>query len=377
MTSVDADRKLATIVTVAGFESIPKADNIELVLFKENIWKVVAKKGEFKVGDLAIYFSIGSILDPANENTKFLEGKPLKTKKILGVISQGLAAPIKWIEDYGVTISSLKVDDDVTNVMRVKKFVPLTEQDLYEKKSLATFPKDIVPQTEEERVQNCLGRLSEMITNDLNIVVTKKFDGTSFTIVYAILKTQTAPGGPSDAKELFMACGRNKVIEEPSETIKQDHYYEMVYKYDLKNKMKAICRNIAIQGEICGPKINCNRMKRKDNDFFVFNIWDIDNQYYLPWADVVEITKKLGLQTVDVLYIGKFSEFKELKITEDKNSENYVKAVATAILEYSSNQEYGKGIPAEGIVIKSDYGKEYPRISCKAISNKYLLKHNE
>jgi len=140
--------------------------------------------------------------------------------------------------------------------------------------------------------------------------------------------------------------------------------------------MRALGRNIAIQGEICGPKINGNRMKRKDNDYFIFNIWDIDNQYYLPLADVQEITKSLGLKTVDILYVGKLTEMKELVVTCNKDDEGYVKAVSTAILNYASDQEYGKGVPAEGIVIKTDFGKEYPRISCKAISNKYLLKHD-
>ena len=51
-------RKLATIRTIAEIQPIPNADAIEAV--RVDGWWVVAKKGEFLVGDLAVYFEIDS-----------------------------------------------------------------------------------------------------------------------------------------------------------------------------------------------------------------------------------------------------------------------------------------------------------------------------
>ena len=385
MTAVEADRKLATIVTIANLEPIPKADNIEYASFKENSWNVVVKKNEFKVGDLAIYFSIDSILDPENEKTEFLEGKRLKTRRMLGVISQGLAAPLSWLADYDSDLTKYSVDDDVTQIMKVKKYVALDEQDLYKENS---FPKHIVPKTDEERIQSYLKGLQKIVENNQRVVITKKFDGTSFTVLYV----------KSVAKEVFMACGRNQVVMTNEKLLMVDdsqpstgkdevspandhrtdkHYAEMVEKYDLEHKMKALGKNIAIQGEICGPKINGNRMKRTDKDFFVFNVWDIDNQYYLPLAEVQAITSTLGLKMVDLVHVGSIEDIPGLKINKPKGDSEYVKAVSKALLTFAGNQEYSKGVPAEGIVIKTDFGKEHERISFKVISNKYLIKHNE
>ncbi len=67
-------------------------------------WKVVVKKDEYKVGDLAVYYEIDSFL-PVRPQFEFLrkssfkrmgstEGFRLKTIRLRGQISQGLLTPI-------------------------------------------------------------------------------------------------------------------------------------------------------------------------------------------------------------------------------------------------------------------------------------------
>ena len=51
-------RELAYIVRVGWVRPIEGADNIELIGI--NGWTCIAKKGEFKEGDLAVYFEIDS-----------------------------------------------------------------------------------------------------------------------------------------------------------------------------------------------------------------------------------------------------------------------------------------------------------------------------
>ena len=138
-----------------------------------------------------------------------------------------------------------------------------------------------------------------------------------------------------------------------------DHYFAMLDKFDIENKMRSLNMNIAIQGEIVGPKINGNKMKLKDYDFKVFNIWDIDNKRYLDWEVVEQITNTIGLNKVPVIYKGSLSP--EL-------------ASVKSLLQLAETIEYDKGVPAEGIVIKTNNNEN--RQSFKAISNKYLLKNN-
>ena len=85
-------------------------------------WHVVVKKGEFKVGDKCVYFEIDSILPPDNPDFAFLlnskgKMKPLKTKKIRGVISQGLVMPLSVLHYEG----NIEEGQDVTDILGVQK----------------------------------------------------------------------------------------------------------------------------------------------------------------------------------------------------------------------------------------------------------------
>lgn len=430
------ERRLAEIVTISSLNLIPKADKIVLANFKENTWQVVVAKDQFNVGDLVIYFSIDSILE-TNSDTEFLKGKHLKTRKMLNVISQGLVGPLSWLSQFNYNYDSITPGTDVTHIMRVQKYIAPEEQEIYQnsKKKQPTFPLHLVPQTDEHRIQNSIQDISTIISTNSDIIVTTKYDGTSCTIIYTTrhntslstpspsssqndnthqydsqnntpqnntLQNNTnqyeskndAPqnivnqnntyqnnfqndeniGNKSDENEnienkseegRYIVCSRNNIVNRES-GLHDKYYFEISDRYGLDEKMKVLGRNIAIQGEICGPKVNNNRLKRSINDFFVFNIWDIDKQNYLLFDEVKSITDSLGLKMVPLLYRGKIESFLKTKISDPKE-------LITAILDYASNCEYSKGVPAEGIVIKTD---STPRISFKVISNKYLLKYD-
>ena len=103
----------------------------------------------------------------------------------------------------------------------------------------------------------------------------------------------------------FYMCSRNnQLIEKNKSTANNNHFYEIVAKYDIKNKMIKYGKNIAIQGEIIGPKINGNNHKVKEISYHVYNIYDIDNQKYLNWNNIIAITDELDLQTVTLVYSG-------------------------------------------------------------------------
>lgn len=332
--SVEADRGLAQIVKVLAIDPIPKADAIELATVLG--WSCVVKKGEFKVGDLAVYIAIDSVLDPQNKHFAFLEGKRLKTKKILGVISQGLLGPLSWVGEQG------KIEEgmDVTVNLNVRKYVAPAEMGLYEKNGSTTFPT-FVPRTDEERCENMLSALKRIVGQ--HVIITRKEDGTSVTYVFC--------------RGTFLICSRNNVIDSKSTSVNHRPYLEMAKKHELEVKMAAIGKNVAIQGEIVGPKINGGRLKIKENELRVFNVWDIDSARYVPWEEVNEICAKCGLQTVPVIYDGEFK--KEWESVRE-------------LRDMASRVEYAPNLPAEGMVVKTN---THPRISFKVISPQYLLRH--
>jgi RNA ligase (TIGR02306 family) len=96
-------RKLVTVRQIYNLEPIDGADAIEVATIEG--WKVVVKKGEFKVGEQCVYFEIDSFLPEGNPAWQFLvdkqgrefegvRGHRLRTIKLRGVLSQGLALPI-------------------------------------------------------------------------------------------------------------------------------------------------------------------------------------------------------------------------------------------------------------------------------------------
>lgn len=364
---VEAD-SLVSIEKILDIQPIPKAHSIELAFVKG--WQCIVKKDSFKVGDLAVYFSIDSIPDFNDPNTAFMKSKKrVRTMKMVGVLSQGLLGPLTWLSDRGYDVSKYKEDDDITKEMGALKYVhpdeaylyanevfkPNTNEVLkreYEDHICYNFPR-YVPKTDETRVQKCPDYL-RMVKNR-NLVMTRKEDGTSCTYVFY------------DGE--FNICSRNFMLKfKEDEEVKSNnvkHYYDMAVMYDLENKMKELNRNLAVQGEIVGVNINGNRLKMDHLEYRVFNIFDIDRQRYLTFDDMTEVCDKLGLQTVPLLFKGSYDEMCRFF--------NVEQLTVKTLLNYADSLEYSEGNPAEGVVIKTDDYNH--RISFKTISNNYLLKY--
>ncbi len=99
MLNKNNERELAYTVRIDDIKSIEGADRVEIAMVRG--WTVMVRKGQFKPGDLAIYFEIDSKV-PETDPFKFLEAKhyKIKTQKYFKgtVISQGL---LMGASDFG------------------------------------------------------------------------------------------------------------------------------------------------------------------------------------------------------------------------------------------------------------------------------------
>lgn len=267
-------RKLASIRKIIDIQPIPNADAIEVVTVDG--WDCVSKKGEFKVGDLCVYFEVDSFLPVRSEfeflrkgcfrSTTYLgDGFRLKTIRLRGQLSQGLVLPVSTFPFP----KEPEIDDDVTGLLGVQKWeVPISAQ-------LAGICKNTFPswirKTDQERVQNLYNKYYEQY-KDTVFTATMKLDGSSMTVYY------------KDGE--VGVCSRNMdLIEDDNNT-----FWKTAKKYNLPEVLKAygkheLAKNIAIQGELMGPGVQGNRENLPDHQFFVFNIWDIDEQRYLTWEE--------------------------------------------------------------------------------------------
>ena len=178
-------RQLASIQEVWKLEPIEGADRIELAHVLG--WQCVVKKGEFKEGDLGVYFEIDSYLPVRPEfeflrassykNTELMgEGFRLKTQKFRGQISQGLVFPMDIVEKEGWY--GLPEGADVTELLGVRKF-EIPEMAMSGGTAIGEFPGN-VPHTDEMRIQAMPELLQEF--GDPEYYISTKIDGSSHSV---------------------------------------------------------------------------------------------------------------------------------------------------------------------------------------------------
>ena len=335
------DRKLATIKKIDSIHPIENADAIERAVIGG--WNVVVKKEQFYPSDVCVYFEIDSLL-PDWPQFEFLKKSSwnerlqkyrLKTAKLRGVISQGLAIPVSEFPE----IRAFTIGDDVTEILEVEKYEPPIPTSLGGEVK-GGFPS-FIPKTDEERAQNVPDILKRH--PDTEFVITEKVDGTSSTFYFK--------------NGEFGFCGRN--WEFKPET--KNTYSEIAKKYNLADKLKDY--TVAIQGEILGPGIQSNKYKLSEHKFFAFHAYDYEKRSYLDHDDFVELCTNLGIETVPILGIAKLGSI----TIED-------------LLEMADGESKLHQTKREGIVIKSraeETDFETGRLSFKVISNKFLMKHGE
>ena len=325
-------RKLAHIETIKSIEPIIGADLIEKATILG--WTIVVKKGDFKVGDKCIYIEIDSKLKdiPCFD---FLRTRKFKIKiaKLKGVVSYGIVFPLSILKEDGVledgwtynpntnSIDSvmekvlLEDDTDLTSIMGIIKY------DLEDGESLQasngfklnpkkskfinklnyykylikkwwkkfdktsknlSFPTHLVPKSDECRIQS----YSQTAINNVrgkSFTETIKMDGSSLTII--------------KHKKDFIVCSRNMRIKESLDS----KYWNPVFKYDLKKKLKDYGKNIALQMELIGEGIQGNRYNIKGYDIRLFRAYNINTKKFLLPKESYELSIKLGIPHVHIV----------------------------------------------------------------------------
>jgi len=349
------ERKLASVQEVLDIEPIENADFIEKI--KVLGWNLVSKKGEFKKGDKCVYFEIDSLLPdlPMFEFVKRGSTRDsalrLRTVKLRKVISQGLALPLKTLNEFDKEKASTEYDigEDVSELIGVTQWVPrIARLDRTDIKG--AFPH-FVPRTHESRIQSNPEILKEFHGKLCYISV--KLDGTSITYCHK--------------DDEFDVCSRNYRTKKPDELRKKGvgTLWRVAEELDIEEKLKKK-GNFAVQGELCGPGIQGNRMVFKDQCFNCFNVYDIDNQKYLSFDEFFFFCKELDIDTVPILTT--IFNFKETVTLED-------------LLELAEGKYFDTHNEREGIVIRpieECYSEELEdRLSMKIISNRFLLKNKD
>ena len=339
-------RKLATIRKIDALNPIVGADAIECATVGG--WKIVVKKGEYNVGDRAVYCEIDSwiptelapFLSKGKEPREFegIKGERLRTIKLRGQLSQGLLLPLAEVIANAGCWSPLEEGDDVSEWLNIKKWeMPMNAQ--LAGMARGNFPS-LIPKTDQERAQNLVAEILAAAQAGTQFEITEKLEGSSMT-VYLI-----------DGE--FGVCSRNLDLKETE----GNAFWQVARRDGIEKKMRDVPTggDFAIQGELIGPGIQGNIYKLSKPEFRVFDVYNISGGFYMMPANRRNLITMMGLLHVPVMYADK-----DLGVGSVEEILQW--AEAKSVMGDINGPE------REGIVFKEVNGG----MTFKAISNKYLL----
>ena len=398
------ERELAYVVIIDGIEPIPGYDRVEHAIVGG--WRVIVQKGQFNVGDPAIYFEIDSRVPSDKECFAFLEKRhyKVKTLKMCKTISQGLLmhpADFGWrimegqpdviVDDeniyhrvdeesrfltkkLGVTYAD--DEDNQRKAPTVDKYKKMAARhpEIF-KKSWAkwmmkhNFGRKVmffffgkkkdkkngwpswVKKTDEERIE-CMPFI---LQNKEPWIVTEKIDGSSSTFTMKRGKF---------GKYQFYVCSRNVCFDSLDKPCYYDTniYWEMAQKYDMYNVLKKLLLEmpaaewVTIQGEIFGETVQRNTYDLNGRELRVFNLITSDKGRWNSCDMRNKLEKEYHLPCVPIL-----NESYILPNTIEELRE-YVNSQPSVV-----NQKM-----KEGIVCRSLDGIK----SFKCVSPEYLIKYH-
>lgn len=401
MLNAKGERELAYVVKIDGISPIVGADRVELA--HVGGWRIMVKKGQFQVGDYAIYFEIDSKV-PEKEPFIFLESKhfKVKTQKYFKgtVISQGLLMALddfilnsevpSWIqslkfqiskgadiEHEGVTevigVTYAVEEDNKRKAASVDKYKKMAQRrpNIFKKPwakwmmrrewgrkiMFALFGKkkdkkngwpSWVSKTDEERVQN----MTWILEDKSEWIATEKIDGTSTTATYRRTGRK---------KHEFYICSRNVVFDKPDKGCyyETNVYTEMAEKYHFEDVLAALVEKYnlewaTLQGETYGAGIQKREYGLKEHDFVGFNLIFSDRGR-LNSVEAKEILAEYGIPWVPIV--------DEHFVLPDTVEE---------LLAIATDKSVIDGGMREGLVFRSQDGAR----SFKAVSNEFLLRYH-
>jgi len=346
-------RTLASIQKIEELSAIPGADKIEVARILG--WNVVVQKGVFRPGDKCIYCEIDSML-PDKPEYEFLRnrcwhdrlgGYRIKTSKLRGVISQGIAFPLNGVEG--------EIGDDLTEKLGIWKYDPPAvhgQGGVLLGCTRGAFPS-FIPKTDETRIQS----IPDVLERHRGVVVcaTEKYDGTSMTCFL-----------DSEDNELHV-CSRNLDVYPPDhEHGKPSVYWEVAQKLQIESILHNMGGEFAIQGEIIGPGIQKNKYGLPTTDLKIFNLFDTKKGAYVGWYDAMSqlVDGNLPQRNLAATVVDPFP----------------LEHSVEDILNLAKGNSELADTPREGIVIRpvvETRDLKLGRLSFKAINNDFLLKHGE
>lgn len=133
--------QFATLATITKVEAMPGNSRLEVVSLSENGQRAVVNHGEYKPGNIVVFFEAGAALPADDQRYAFLREKYLhtwqdkqgkvrkqvihiKAVKIKGITSQGVVMPVSAFPEMAAIMNGEDEDD----ILQVRNFSELDRE---------------------------------------------------------------------------------------------------------------------------------------------------------------------------------------------------------------------------------------------------------
>ena len=310
-----------TTEKVSKVEAHPNADRLDIIEVLG--WNCVVSRGSMHVGDLVVYFPIDTVLsDKLNEilfsgGSIKLSGGRIKTIKLRGAISQGLAVPMPTLQEHFPDIK-FKDGVNIADQLGVTKYEPKPVHGCSAMSGMKQVSKKNTNPNFHKYTDINHGKNYPSVLDGQMVVITEKIHGTSWRVGYVpisgnwfqkIMKTIRGffRGTNRFTGYEFIVGSHNVQLQSCSakKTFYKDEkksvYHQMADKYDLKNHLKA---GETLYGEIYGDGIQKGYSYglNKEIDAVAFDM--MKDGKYMTYYDATERFGEIGIPIVPELYIG-------------------------------------------------------------------------
>lgn len=156
----------------------------------------------------------------------------------------------------------------------------------------------------------------------------------------------------------FGVCSRNYELKETE----SNAHWKVARQYKIEERLRTYGLNLALQGEVCGPGINGNRIGLIGPRLFIFTIQDLDKNERLTREQMETLIEDLNLlvEGPKLELVPAITNFPKPKTLGD-------------LIALSDGTFVVTDKVREGIVLRA---KGNPRVSFKVINPRYLIKHD-
>ena len=321
--------KLASIEIIKDIRPHNNADALELAIVLG--WQSVVKKGQYKIGDKIIFINIDTIV-PKCLWSEFLvdkdnPGKPIriKNKKLRGEYSSGL---IVSLDNMPTSFQELETGTDVSKDLGIEKYIKEIPANLAGE-NVGDFPTHIISKTDEDNGLSDISLVNQVLEFD-SIVITRKLDGSSITVVV-------------EDGVITQVCSRNLSKKDTGKSV----FWNTAKKLNVPSGWSGV-----IQGELMGSGIQKNQLRLEGHEIYVFQIQvsNNGNKRFMNYNEMCNFCQDV-LKTQYVKLVASLNKNDSYGIWENPLQK---------LQELADQQKLPDGKWAEGIVVRpSDYPRSF------------------